>query len=277
MLKKSRAWSFSLAVIGLLLPVFLLFSQGAPRVGALEPQIVLSPRLYSNLKTDLDQLGLGNRLNSDQLTELLTHQQRSGRTLPQILSDARWARELGLKSVRCRATWYVANPFELLPVGLQKALEQTKTPMSSRKDLWNWARAQNLPPIWREALESALIETTAENLWRAAQGFRPYCKNGELLEPIVVDYGEGRVEVRNGHIATDPRVIPTNSRVLLLVRVDGVDHALRVKAADTGSAVKGHHVDLPIQLGPETHTFPYSRMPAHYLKNRVVKLLVFKE
>ena len=81
------------------------------------------------------------------------------------------------------------------------------------------------------------------------------------LEPIVIDHGKGRIEVRDGHIATDPRYIPTNSELVLLVRIQGEVRVLKVKATDIGGAVKGMHVDLPIQVGPEAIPLPDGSAP----------------
>jgi hypothetical protein len=89
----------------------------------------------------------------------------------------------------------------------------------------------------------------------------------------VIDRGNGSFEVRDGHIATDPRVIPTNAEVLLLVKINGEDRVLKVKATDIGGAIKGHHVDLPIELSPgATRTLPHVIFP-HALRNPSVQIL----
>jgi 3D (Asp-Asp-Asp) domain-containing protein len=90
----------------------------------------------------------------------------------------------------------------------------------------------------------------------------------------VVEKSKGVYEVRHGHIATDPRVVPTNSEVLLLVRVNGEERLLRVKASDVGQAIKGRHVDLPIYIRPGSQVAVSSiRFPKEYVRNPTVQIL----
>jgi hypothetical protein len=152
-------------------------------------------------------------------------------------------------------------------------IRQRKEPFQSRAHVWEWCRARNLPARWREALHVALIETTPLNLWRASQGKRPYAKNGQYIEPIVVDHGHGDIEIKDGHIATDPKVIPTNTNLILLVRIKGEYKLVRVKAADIGAAVRGRHVDLPIQMSIPKKPFPHFRLPKEYISNPTVHIL----
>jgi 3D (Asp-Asp-Asp) domain-containing protein len=181
---------------------------------------------------------------------------------------------LGLGSQQYLATWYMSNPFELLPSDLQEAIRQTPIPFKTRDGINAWCDEMGAPDTWRAALAAALIETTPFNLWRASRGERPYARNGETLEPIVIEHGAGRFEVREGHIAVDPRFIPINSEVLLLVRIQGEEHLLKVKAADTGSAIKGHHVDLPIYLHPNKEPLPRTSFPKEHIRNPYVRILM---
>jgi hypothetical protein len=61
----------------------------------------------------------------------------------------------------------------------------------------------------------------------------------------------------------------------MLVRVGGKDRLLRVKATDIGSAIRGAHVDLPIQIRPKKSanlTAPI-RFPKEYIRNSSVVIL----
>jgi len=223
---------------------------------------------------ELNHLGLLQHSTQPAVEDLLEYQRKSGKSIAQILKNPVWCHRLGLSSVTFKATWYVANPFELLPKDLQRAIKQRKTPFTTKNHVWQWCCVHNVPEIWRKALDAALIETTPYNLWRASRGQRPYTKNGQYLEPIVVDYGRGHFDVRDGHIATDPSVIPTNTEMLLVMRIKGEDRILRVKAADVGEAVKGRHVDLPIQVSRESRTMPYTLLPAKYIQNPYVRILM---
>ncbi len=212
---------------------------------------------------ELARIGLLDRMSPELVAEVLDYQWQSGKSLAQVLQDPVWCHRLGLSKNEFKVTWYLSNPFDVLPPALQKSIHERKTPFRSRTHVFEWSRANKMPKIYREALYKALIETTPENLWRASQGHRPYAKNGEFLEPIVIEHGKGTYEVRDGHIATDPRVIPTNQEVLLLVKVNGEDRVLKVKATDIGGAIKGKHVDLPIKISPEfTQTFPNVLFPS---------------
>ncbi|OVE78470.1 hypothetical protein BVX98_00060 [bacterium F11] len=222
---------------------------------------------------ELSELGLLQTAPKGSVRALLKHQKETGQSLGKILRDPVWCQKLGLQSESYKATWYMSNPYDLLPPDLQKKIRERSYPFRSRIHVWQWCRKQKISRKWRRSLYAALIETTPHNLWRASQGQRPFTKNGQFLEPIVVDHGEGYLEVRNGHIATDPGVIPTNSDVLLLVKIQGVDRILRVKAADTGGAIKGKHVDLPITVGPEAKLLPDTRLPKNYIRNRTVQII----
>lgn len=168
----------------------------------------------------------------------------------------------------------MSNPFELLPKDLQRAITNKKIPFQSRTHVWEWCRKNNVSAEWRKALYAALIETTPQNLWRASQGQRSYTKNGEFLEPIIIDHGNGQLEFRDGHIATDPRVIPTNTEMFIIVNIEGVDRILKVKAADIGGAIKGRHVDLPIQVSPEAALMPHTELPKDKIRNRTIEILI---
>jgi hypothetical protein len=225
---------------------------------------------------ELNRLGLLRAAPQPAIENLLTYQRRTGRSLPQILRDPFWVSTLGLSSSHFKATWYAANPFDLLPKDLQVAIRQTEEPFKSRNELEKWCDRLKAPDQWRSALNFALVETTAVNLWRAARGLRPFTKNGQYLEPIVVEKGGGVYDVREGHIATDPSIIPTGTTVLMLVRVGGKDRLLRVKATDVGSAIRGEHVDLPIQIRPKgsaTLTAPI-RFPKEYIRNSSVVIFL---
>jgi hypothetical protein len=160
-----------------------------------------------------------------------------------------------------------------LPVDLQIAIRRHETPFMTRGDIYKWLQKKNAPWRWSEALDLALIETTPENLWRASRGQRPYAKNGQYLQPIVVEKEKGIFEVRDGHIATDPRVIPTNSRVWILVRIDGQERILRVKATDIGPAIKGRHVDLPIAIRPRYGKSHAIQFPGDHIRNPTILIL----
>lgn len=262
-------------ITGLFVAVFSLvsFGVGAPYVRSFLPEESWIGRgtTISTL-SELERLGLLSQAPEGTLEDLLAYQRRTGKTLAEILRDPSWSERLGLTSEIFKATWYAANPFELLPPDLRKAIRRRKTPFRSRNDVWQWCRQEKAPSAWRKALKAALVETTPHNLWRASRGQKPYARNGEFLEPIVRDLGRGQFEIREGHIATDPKIIPTNSEVLLLVKINGEDKLLRVKATDIGSKIRGRHVDLPIHLGPENEHFPHTRFPRE-VRNPFVQIL----
>lgn len=214
-----------------------------------------------NVVEELERLDLLSKIPNNVLDDLIDYQSQSGRSLAQILAEPYWRKRLGFAADSFKSTWYMSNPYELLPSDLQSAIRKRPTPFASSSHLWEWCRENQAPQAWKEALNQALIETTATNLWRAGQGQRSYATNGEFIEPIVIDHGSGRLEVRDGHIATDPRVIPTNSTVYLLVKIDGEERILKVKAADTGCAIKGKHVDLPIHLSTQNKILPKTLFP----------------
>ena len=233
----------------------------------------LDPQASAFLQ-EINQLGFMSHASQGTIEQLIAYQRESGKSLGQILQEPGWPERLGFASTRFKATWYAANPFDLLPPDLRKAIKRHPTPFRHRRDLNAWLSSVNAPDRWRRAIRVALVETTASNLWRASRGLRPYAKNGQLLEPIVVEHDKGVYEVRHGHIATDPRVVPTNSEVVLLVKVNGEDKVLRVKASDIGAAVRGRHVDLPIYMKPGSQVgLPYIRFPKEYIRNPTVQIL----
>lgn len=249
---------------------------GASWVGSSQGMPISSLFTRSYMLSELGRLALLQSVPKTTIESLIRHQRLNGKTLAQILRDPHWCKKLGYSQATFKATWYAANPFDLLPRDLQKALQKNNTPFRSSNDLWNWCQTVKAPAEWRTALKIALIETTAANLWRAAHGQEPYTKSGDYLKPIVVDGGGGKLKLFDGHIATDPRVIPTNTEVLLLVKVNGEEKVLRVRATDVGSAIKGYHVDLPIYLNKDTTrtVLPYIRFPSEYIANATVTILM---
>jgi 3D (Asp-Asp-Asp) domain-containing protein len=232
-----------------------------------------SDRRARDVVHELHRLELLTQLSPKTVTDLIDYQWHSGKTLAEILRDPVWCTRLGLSGDEFKATWYMSNPYDLLPADLQHAIKQHPEPFPSKKHLMQWCHATKAPHVWRQAIDLALIETTARNLWRASQGLGSYAKNGEFIEPIVIDHGNNRLEVRDGHIATDPSVIPTNSMVLLVVKINGEDRVLRVKASDIGSAIRGRHVDLPIHLSQDAGKMPYTLFPKE-VSNMTVKILM---
>ncbi|MFN0118248.1 MAG: 3D domain-containing protein [Elusimicrobiota bacterium] len=283
MVKQNNKWVHSSIGFVILALILVGLSGASIEVPVMphEPEILAQEFKFDAQSTGLieklDQLGLLSRLNEDRLDEFLELQINTKRSLAQILNDKEWQKELGLTSNRFLATWYVANPFEMLPVEIQKGIKKVSVPFKTRRDISRWLEQIKAPSIWTKAIEVALVETTPQNLWRASRGLRPYAKNGQFLEPIVIDHGKGKIETREGHIATDPRVIPTNSKVILLVRVKGKDHVLKVKAADIGQAIKGYHVDLPVHMSKPKNPMPYLRLPREYLHNPTVQILIPKQ
>ena len=256
---------------------FVVHLIGAPIVGSWIPDNLswtgrMDPVQHATLK-QMERLGILEIASPKAVSEAIDYQRRTGKTLARILREPGWSERLGLSAETFKATWYIANPFDILPGDLQQAIRDREIPFRSRTHVWQWCRQNNVPQRWREALYLALIETTPINLWRASRGKRPYTKSGAFLEPIVVDHGSGRMEVRDGHIATDPRIIPTNEDVLLIMKIEGKERILKVRAADIGAAIKGHHVDLPIHVGPETERLPFTRLPAGQIRNPVVRIL----
>ncbi len=256
---------------------FLIVSFGGASIVGPLPADVARPVQVDQLGTqsvrDLQRLGLLSSLSQESVEELLSYQSQSGKSLAQILHDPKWVQRLGLSADTFKATWYAANPYDLLPIDLQTAIRQTQQPFESRRHINKWLKAMNAPERWKDAIDLALIETTPINLWRASRGQKPYAKNGQYLQPIVVEKESGVFDVRDGHIATDPRYIPTNSRVILLVRINGQDRILRVKAADIGEAIKGQHVDLPIAIKPRYGKNHSIRFPGEYIRNPTVIIL----
>lgn len=227
----------------------------------------------TQLVRELSRVGLLRQLSQDQVEELLTSHQQSKKPLAEILRQPKWLQRLGLSASTYKATWYASNPFELLPVDLQISIRRTQRPFKNRTELNQWLDVRHAPVRWRKAIDLALIETTVENLWRASRGKRPYAKNGQYLQPIVVEKSKGVFDVQDGHIATDPAFIPTNSRVLILVKINGQERILRVKAADIGAAIKGKHVDLPISIQPRYGKNHAIQFPGDYIRNPEVLIL----
>jgi len=250
---------------------------GAP---VLQSFLPLDHRTRVNLRSaskDMARLGLETTLDKEALNDLAEYQRITGKTLAQVLREPGWAAKFGFSTTQFKATWYIANPYELLPADLQQAIRNKKTPFKTNAQVWEWCRSKKAPAAWKKALKTALVETTPHNLWRASRGQQPYVKNGEFLKPIVIEHAEGIYEVKDGHIATDPRIIPTNTVVLMLVKVDGKERILKVKAADIGGAIKGKHVDLPIHLDIASKgILPNVLLPKEYIRNPVVQILIPK-
>lgn len=275
--KKPRSHNLGwLAIIGVALLAVRFALASLPAAPAILPtdHLRFDPAATQTLK-ELNRLGLLRHAPEQSVEELLTFQRRTGRSLAQILRDPFWVATLGLSATRFKATWYAANPFDMLPKGLQSAIRETKEPLQSRSQVEKWLSSIDASDQWKKALNYALVETTPINLWRAGRGLRPFTKNGQYLEPVVVEKGGGVYDVHEGHIATDPSVIPTGSSVLMLVRVGGKDRLLRVKAADIGSAIRGEHVDLPIQIRPKKSATLIApiRFPKEYIRNSSVVIL----
>ncbi len=258
---------------------FLIVSfGGASIVGPLPIDATSRPVIQDPVGTrtlkDLAHLGLLQRGSQADIEALLTYQSQSGKSLAQILREPIWLQRFGLGANTFRATWYAANPYDLLPVDLQIAIRKTQKPFQSRAHINKWLVAINAPHRWIESIDLALIETTPINLWRASRGKKPFAKNGQYLQPIVVEKDRGIYEVKDGHIATDPSIIPTNSHVLLLVKVNNDYHVIRVKASDIGGGIKGHHVDLPISIKPRYTKDHAIQFPGRYIGNPNVLILM---
>lgn len=247
---------------------------GAPFIHSFIPLDSKASLRIKKTKQDLEYLGLADKLSVKEVSELIEYQVVTGKNLPQVLRDETWLNRFGLTSKTFKATWYVANPFDLLPLDLKIALQNHKKPIKNKAQLMAFCRKHKNPKSWKKPLKLALIETTPSNLWRTAQGKRPYARNGEFLEPIVMEKKKGVLEIRDGHIAIDPKIIPLNSEVFLIAKLDGRERILKVKASDTGGAIKGRHVDLPIHLAPGTQTLPYIRFPKEKIGNASVEILM---
>jgi 3D (Asp-Asp-Asp) domain-containing protein len=206
----------------------------------------------SLLLLDLKRLGLLQHTSQEDLEKFLRLNREKNKSAASLLKDPYWIEKFGLEAKSFKATWYASNPYDLLPRDLQKAIHDKKIPKLPQQKLIKWLKENKSPESWIQALNAALTETTPDNLWRAAYGKKPFAKNGQFLKPIVVDQGDGQFLVQDGHIATDPKIIPTNSSVLLVVKIKGQDRIIKVKAADIGGAIKGHHVDLPIHTTPKS-------------------------
>lgn len=276
-MKKNKPHYFVRSAVVFTTAAFLIAGLGgASIVGPLPipgvPQFVPDQVGTQTIK-DLARVGLLRSISQSVIEELLAYQEESGKSLAEILREPKWLQRLGLSASTYKATWYAANPFDLLPVDLQISIRRAQTPFKNRTDLNKWLERRHAPERWKEAIRLALIETTPANLWRASRGKRPYAKNGQFLQPIVVEKDKGKFEVFDGHIATDPRYIPTNSRVLILVQINGQERILRVKAADIGQAIKGKHVDLPITIKPRYGKNHAILFPGEYIRNPNILIL----
>lgn len=263
----------------IVLSCFFASPFGGASMGFL-PSPMESGRMYrldsraTTVLKDLSRLGLAENASQEDLEKLLSYQKRTGKSLAQILADPAWTSVFGMAPVEFKATWYAANPFDHLPAALRKEIRNAKTPLRTTQQLHRWCRDNKFPKEWVKAIDVALVETTAENLWRASQGKKPYAKNGQVLQPIVVEKSVGDFEIHDGHIATDPRVIPTNTKLIIMVRINGVNRILRVKAADIGGAIQGRHVDLPIHFLPRnTKAGSHLQFPKEYIRNPSIFIL----
>src|SRR5689334_17714777 len=70
---------------------------------------------------ELDRIGLLNQLSPQITAELLDYEWQSGKNLAQVLQEPVWCHRLGLSKNEFKVTWYLSNPYEVLPEGLQKA------------------------------------------------------------------------------------------------------------------------------------------------------------
>ncbi len=255
----------------------LIVSFGSATIVGPLPMVPTRQLIVDNVGTqtvkDLARVGLLRNLSQQAVEDLLSYQAKTGKSLAQILREPKWLQRLGLSANTFKATWYASNPFDLLPIDLQISIRRSKTSFKNRAELAKWLAQRDAPARWREAVDLALIETTPENLWRASRGLKPYARNGQFLQPIVVEKDKGVFDIFDGHIATDPTVIPTNSKVLILVRINGQDRILRVKATDIGQAIKGKHVDLPIRLKPRYGKNHAIRFPGEYIRNPNIVIL----
>jgi hypothetical protein len=263
---------------------FLVVSLGgASIVGPIFPAAparVLAPDTVATQQLQqLRHLGFLSRLNEEDTEHLLTQLDSGHVNLGRLLARPEWQKRLGFSAQTFKATWYAANPFDLLPIDLQIAIKRSKQPFRTSKDIKLWCKSHNAPARWVDAFNKALVETTAVNLWRASRGKRPYAKNGQYLQPIVVEKTPGVFDmVDGGHIATDPRVIPTNTKLWLLVQVEGQERLIRVKATDIGGAIRGKHVDLPVAL--KSHATGHEHgfyFPNQHLHNPTVVLFIPKK
>lgn len=184
----------SLIIKGIL--SFFVIYFGTPLVGAFLPSEShtanpsdLVPVL--NSAHELERLGLVSNTQDEVLAELMQYQKKTGYSLSQILRDEQWCNKLGFESQVFRATWYIANPFDLLPPHLQKSIRERENPFKTRAQVWEWCRAMKYGAADKKALKAALIETTPSNLWRASRGLPPYTKSGKILKPVVIDLEMG--------------------------------------------------------------------------------------
>ncbi len=263
---------------------FLVVSLGgASIVGPIFPAAPLRTFLPDKDATQqlqqLRHLGFLARLNEEQTEDLLTELSVNHASLGRLLAHPEWQKRLGFSAQTFRATWYASNPFDLLPLDLQIAIKRSKQPFRTTAEIKMWCKSQHAPDRWMVAFNKALVETTPINLWRASRGKKPYAKNGQYLQPIVVEKNAGVFDVIDGgHIATDPRIIPTNTKLWLLVQIQGQERLIRVKATDIGGAIRGQHVDLPVSLKSHAtareHGFYF---PNKRLRNPTVVLFIPKK
>jgi hypothetical protein len=279
----TRRIAWRTAFISVMAGFLIVSLGGASIVGPISP--VTPPRVFhpdlgaTQQLQQLRHLGFLSRLHESDVEALLTELEAPHATLGRILVRPEWQKRLGFSAQTFKATWYAANPFDLLPLDLQIAIRREKQPFRTTTDIKMWCKAQHAPTRWIDAFEKALVETTPTNLWRASRGKKPYAKNGQYLQPIVVEKKTGVLDVIDGgHIATDPRVIPTNTKLWLLVQVQGQERLIRVKATDIGGAIRGRHVDLPVSLKShataKNHSFYF---PSKHLHNPNVVLFIPKK
>lgn len=269
------------AVVAITLLALFLVNFGGASVLSPVAGTPISPLRFDTQSTltlrEMRRLGLLQAASQSTVEEILHYQQKTGASLAEIVKNPMWAKRLGLNSFNYAATWYMANPFDVLPKDLQRAIKNdAKNQPKSRAQLKKWCDLKNpeRAALWKQALDKALVETTIENLWRGARGARPFAHNGEFLKPIVIDSGNGKMVVQDGHIATDPALIPTNTTVLLLVRIQGEDRILKVKATDIGGGIRGRHVDLPIYVDGKNMTpMPHTQLPSKHIGNPMVRIL----
>ncbi len=73
---------------------------------------------------ELQRLGLLTGAGQQTVEELLRYQSTSRKSLAQILREPLWLQRLGYSANSYKATWYAANPFDLLPIGLKSAIRR---------------------------------------------------------------------------------------------------------------------------------------------------------
>jgi len=122
---------------------------------------------------------------------------------------------------------------------------------------------------------SSKRSTKPENLKFAKRGNYPsrgYFSGRRIIEMHATAYtaapsenggntsGRTAIGLKIGHgvVAVDPRVIPLGTRLF----IEGYGHAV---AADTGSAIKGHRIDLGVDTRRESNRIGRRRVKVHIL------------